>query len=410
MKLFKTPKETLMAVHAAGVAKGSMRFDRIFILGVMAGAYIALGAIAAQMVAGALPPSLASPGLKKLALAAIFPVGLCMVVIAGAELFTGNVMFEMVPALTLNIKWWKFIKNWSLSMLGNFVGGILIAGMFGYGASLFIDEPWRTYVRATADTKCGIVPRQVINGSIFYTVAVLDPATNMTTNVTGHNPRVAHPISWGEMLLRGMLCNWLVCLAVWLAVASEDITSKIISIYACISTFVLAGGEHAPANAYYVPVGIFYGAHCSFWRFLWYNLLPSTLGNIIGGSLFVACVQVWCYGTSDQLPKGPPPHEIWMRRKRAFARVKSKMRRVFHLPPGAPEEIVTETPSPASVTPIVAAAPINTASESPRSAPRLGRSSHPRLAHEDLAAPTSLLADHGPDIEMAPVPHQSSSV
>lgn len=225
VKLFKTPKETLRAIHSAGVAKSTTRVDRLMLLGFLAGAYIALGGAASIAVAGGLPqkisfaqtvvlndtlvsvPTVAEfkmPGLVRLAMALTFPAGLVLVVIAGAELFTGNVMYLLVPTATGSVKWWRFLLNWVVAYTMNFVGSIFVAGVLAYGSDLFEDEPWKTFCRTIAVTK------------VFK-------------------------YNWGALLLRGIGCNWLVCLALYLAIASEDVISKIASVWVCIGTFIMIG-------------------------------------------------------------------------------------------------------------------------------------------------------------------------
>ncbi len=109
------------------------------------------------------------------------------------------------------------------------------------------------------------------------------------------------------LLLKGIGCNWLVCLAVWLAVSSEDLTGKILGIWFPIMAFVAIGFEHSVANMYFIPAGIFYGAQVTWGQFLLNNLLPVTIGNVIGGAFFVGVVYWYLYGSPGESTKQPLP-------------------------------------------------------------------------------------------------------
>lgn len=208
---------------------------RLLLLGVLAGAFIAFAGVAASL-GGALAGKLAS--------AAIFPIGLTMVLLAGSELFTGNCLFLM-PLLRRDVTAAQVLRNWLLVYLGNLAGSVLVAFFVARAGTLSgITEA----VVATAAAKAGL--------------------------------------PFGTAFLRGVLCNFLVCLAVWMAFCAGSAGGKIASLFGPIFVFVLCGFEHSVANMYYIPAGIFLSANAEVtFAGLAQNLVPVTLGNLVGGCL-----------------------------------------------------------------------------------------------------------------------------
>ena len=235
-----TPKEIADAAIKVGNTKGKLTAMRAVLLGVFAGIFIALAGVAATF---------GNVYVGKLAGACIFPAGLIMVVIAGSELFTGNnLMF--VALLNKKLPFSKLLKNWSLVFLGNFLGAILVAILTVYGGTL------------------DSVSESVISVA--------------TTKVS---------LSFIEALFRGILCNFLVCIAVWMSFAADTVHGKAIAIFFPVMLFVLCGFEHSVANMYYIPAGMLEAVKTgatidglNIGTFLLNNLLPVTLGNIIGGA------------------------------------------------------------------------------------------------------------------------------
>lgn len=243
-----TPKEIADAAIKVGNTKGKLTAMRAVLLGVFAGIFIALAGVAATF---------GNVYVGKLAGACIFPAGLIMVVIAGSELFTGNnLMF--VALLNKKLPFSKLLKNWSLVFLGNFLGAILVAVLTVYGGTL------------------DSVSESVISAA--------------TTKVS---------LSFIEALFRGILCNFLVCIAVWMSFAADTVQGKAIAIFFPVMLFVLCGFEHSVANMYYIPAGMLEAVKTgatidglNIGTFLLNNLLPVTLGNIIGGAGMV-CAGYW---------------------------------------------------------------------------------------------------------------------
>lgn len=286
---FKVPSEIAKASIAAGCTKCTTARAKLLILGFLAGAYIAFGALLSEIVAGGLSNGtitaangdiwkIALPaGLVKLAAGAVFPVGLILVVIAGAELFTGNCLFAPISVLNRESSFKGLAINWALVYVANIIGSVFVAYFLAYKCGYFNAMPWAGWAATVANTKCGL----------DFTTA----------------------------FLRGVGCNWLVCLAIWLAISADDIIGKILAIWFPIMAFVTIGFEHSVANMFFIPLGLFaandpaiaanlatakvatgnlVGA-AGWYNFVVTNLIPVTLGNIVGAVLFVAVLYWYVY-------------------------------------------------------------------------------------------------------------------
>lgn len=231
--MLKTFAQAAEDYCAAAEKRVTQSLPRLLLLGALAGAFIAFAGVAAS-IGGALGGKLAS--------ATIFPIGLTMVLLAGSELFTGNCLFLM-PLLRRNITAGHMLRNWVAVYLGNLLGSVAVAFLV---------------------VQCG-----TLDGIAEAAVAAA---------VT----KAALP--FGVALLRGVLCNFLVCLAVWMAFCAQSAGGKVVSLFGPIFLFVLCGFEHSVANMYYIPAGIFLAENGEVtWLSLWQNLLPVTLGNMVGG-------------------------------------------------------------------------------------------------------------------------------
>jgi formate/nitrite transporter len=254
--LVATPPAGFEGAVAAGTKKANMPADKIFHLGVLSGCHIGFGAFL-MLTVGAACPGLAAtnPGLQKIILGAFgLPFGLFMTLMSGAELFTGNTALVTMAVLEDKADMGQLIKSWTASYAGNFVGSIVLAALVFLGGTL-------------------------VGGGASVAVA---------TAKTSHSFTVA--------LIRGILCNWLVCMAVYLASMAKDTAGKMVAIWFPISAFVALGLEHSVANMFIIPLGIFSGAAVSWKAFFLKNLLPVTLGNIIGGAVCVAAAFSMAYG------------------------------------------------------------------------------------------------------------------
>ena len=263
---FKSPKETTCSVDDIGCNKIGIEFGPLLTLSFLAGAFIAFGGLLAVIVGGGVPDiKAANPGLQKFIFGAVFPVGLMLVVVAGAELFTGNNASCVPAVLSKKAPWSGLARNWTVSYLGNFLGSIFVVIFLTYMTGLFASDPWLSSITGIAEAK------------------------------------VAQDF-W-PLFFKGVGCNWLVCLAVWLAIASDDVASKVLSIWFPIMAFVAIGFEHSIANMFFIPAGIMYGASVTWAEFFIVNLIPVTLGNIVGGALFVGGVYWYVYNRKKLLRK-----------------------------------------------------------------------------------------------------------
>ena len=243
----KSSSEILSNYEAVARNKTTLPVYKMILSGIFAGLFIALGGLGSQIA------SVAVGGTAgKVVGACVFPVGLFLVVTVGVELFTGN---RLLPAPWLNRKTTAvtmsgILKNWLLVYIGNFIGGLLLALAVFYG---HID---RMFDGALGDTMMSTAAAKMS----------LDPT---------------------EAVIKAILCNILVCLAVWVAMGSGSLGGKAVAVFAPVMLFVLCGFEHSIANMYFIPTGLCLGAEGDIGAFLLNNLLPVTIGNILGGALIV---------------------------------------------------------------------------------------------------------------------------
>jgi len=253
-KRFLTPAETIGAIIANGRRVLAQSLGRTFVLSLLAGFYISCGAQLATVVTSDAAAHFGN-GVARLLGGSVFSIGLMLVVICGSELFTGNSLLAS-SVLDGEISLGKMLENWGLVIVGNLLGAIFFAWMMAES------RLWE-------------------NGNVgAHAVNIATAKCNLSFEVA---------------FLRGVLCNWLVCLAVFMATAARDIPGKILACYVPIMTFVASGFEHSVANMYFIPSGLlikeaFPAADPSLtWaNFLVANLIPVTLGNIVGGVLFVS--------------------------------------------------------------------------------------------------------------------------
>jgi len=260
-KRFLTPLETTQLITDNGRRVLTQPLSRTWILSLLAGFYIAFGAELTTLVTSDTAQHFGI-GLSRLIGGSVFSLGLMLVVICGAELFTGNSLLTKA-ALQGQIPWYKIAENWGIVIVGNLVGSLFLAWLM-VASDLWQIGEVAEHAVTIATTKC--------------------------------------ELSFGVALVRGILCNWLVCLAVFMATAARDIPGKILACYAPIMAFVASGFEHSVANMYFIPTGLLLKAQLGLqipalnWsNFLFSNLLPVTLGNIIGGVVFVGFAYWFAY-------------------------------------------------------------------------------------------------------------------
>ena len=260
------PIDILEATVNAGVQKSNSSLKKLIILGILAGAYIAFAGLSSTLASYGLLAESTTFGLGKALAGTIFAGGLIMVVLAGAELFTGNSLITLA-VLEKQATITQMAKNLVVVYISNFIGAIIIVAI-AYHIDLF----------SVGDGLMGAI-----------TVKTAVSKVNMT---------------FSKGLLSGILCNWLVCLAVWCATGGKTTIDKVGAIFFPIWIFVICGFEHCVANMYFIPAGIFASSNQAFielsgvgaealanlnWAGMFINnMLPVTIGNILGGSIFVA--------------------------------------------------------------------------------------------------------------------------
>jgi formate/nitrite transporter len=260
-----SPAQMAGRVQAAGTAKGNLDAVSTFVLAVLAGAFIALGAVFYTFV---VHDSTLSLGMTKLIGGVVFSLGLILVIIAGAELFTGNSLL-VLACVSRKITLLQLLRNWTIVFVGNFVGAlsmVLMIALSGHWAG-----------------------NPTLSGKVL---AIANAKVNL---------------GFTQALMLGILCNILVCLAVWLCFSGRSVTDKILAIIFPITAFVALGFEHSVANMYFIPAGLVVKAdpatletaadlsRLTVAGFIQYNLIPVTIGNIIGGGFFVAAVYWFVY-------------------------------------------------------------------------------------------------------------------
>jgi len=257
-----------------GAAKSRMPAGRMFALAVLAGAFIAFGALFSTIALAGTAGHVAY-GPSRLLAGLVFSLGLVLVVVGGAELFTGNNLLVMAWAAR-RIRARALLRNWAIVYAGNFVGAVAVA--------------WVVYRSGHYRSGTSAVGQEA-----------LDIAAAKTA------------LSFEEAFWRGVLANVLVCLAVWLCFSARSVVDKIVAVVLPVSAFVAAGFEHSIANMYFIPVALFVkaGAPKAFWseagstpgdygdltwgQFLRDNLVPVTLGNVVGGAALVGLVYAFVY-------------------------------------------------------------------------------------------------------------------
>jgi formate transporter FocA len=267
------PAEMAARAEQAGVKKAHLDGVAMFVLAVLAGAFIALGAVVSTTVvagAGSLPF-----GIVRLIAGFVFSLGLILVIVGGAELFTGNTLI-LIAWASGKVPTRVLLWSWGVVYVGNLVGALATVLL------IFVSE-------------------QYTFGQGAVGLAALGTAAAKTQ------------LGWLQAAALGVLCNALVCLAVWLTFSARTTTDRIVAIVPPITAFVAAGFEHSIANMYFVPIGLLIraGAPTDFWAaigrtaadyptltwsaFVAGNLIPVTLGNIVGGGVLVGAVYWFVY-------------------------------------------------------------------------------------------------------------------
>ncbi len=255
---FKTPQEASAAAVVSGMRKANLSWDRALVGGFLGGAYIAFGSLVAIAVSSGLAPATWGT-LPTLFTGAVFTLGLVLVVVAGAELLTGNMALLPIALLRRRITVAQLGVNFGLVLVGNLLGSLFVAYFLAY----------KTGIIGASASAAG-------SAGLEHTRAV---AVALGKGVTETNT---------EIFLRAIGCNWLVCLAIWMAYSAEDIGGKILAIFFPITAFVAMGFDHVVANMFFLPLGHFIGTPGLTWGHVLNNLVLAFLGNLVGAGFFVA--------------------------------------------------------------------------------------------------------------------------
>ena len=239
-KRYVSPAEVCGNFLAVGERKAALPLDKMLVMAVLAGAFIALAGVASTW-GSMLVENLS---LRRLIAGCVFPAGLAMVVLTGTELFTGNCLMS-IALLDKRITLPAMLRNWCVVYVGNFIGAAAVAAMAVWGG--------------------------VFAGKEEFLVSAA----------------MGKMMPVEQAVFRGILCNILVCLGVLMAAAATDAGGKVVSLFFPVAAFVMAGYEHSVANMYYLTAGVLAGADLSAADIVLRNLLPVTVGNIIGGAVIL---------------------------------------------------------------------------------------------------------------------------
>jgi formate/nitrite transporter len=264
-----SPREIAQRVHDLCETKSRLSLLQLSMLGMLAGAFIGLGALYSVLVLS--DASLGFAASRVLG-GVVFSLGLLLVVVAGAELFTGNNLLAMAWAdgcmSTRDV-----LTNWVVVCLANFVGAVGLAAI--------------VYLSGHTAMNGGLV------GETYLAIAAAKSSLSLT-----------------EAFFRGLLCNVLVCMAVWMTLAGRSVADKFIAIVFPISAFVAAGFEHSIANMYLFPLAMMLQASAGLpleYAWLWRNLVPVIAGNLVGGSVLVALVYYVIYRRGERTTSSLEP-------------------------------------------------------------------------------------------------------
>jgi formate/nitrite transporter len=252
----REPREMAQVAAETGAKKTHRTWDRVLVSAFLAGAYIAFGALVAITVSSGLNPATWGT-LPTLFMGAAFTLGLVLVLIAGSDLATGNMMLVPLSAMRGKIGMGDVARNLTLVLLGNLVGALFVAFFLAVQTGVIGD--------AGADGSSGLT---------------YDRLAQIAVGKLDHT-------AW-ETFLRGVGCNWLVCLAVWMSLAATSVSGKILALFFPIMAFVAMGFDHVVANMFFLPAAVFTGVPGVGWGDTVVNWLLAGAGNLVGAVIFVA--------------------------------------------------------------------------------------------------------------------------
>jgi formate/nitrite transporter len=263
----REPLEMAQVAAETGAKKVHRTWDRVLVSAFLAGAYISFGALVAITVSSGLDPA-AWGTLPTLFMGAAFTLGLVLVLIAGSDLATGNMMLVPLGAMRGRIGMADVVRNLTLVLLGNLVGALVVAFFLAVQTKVIGDS-----------------------GSEGGALLTYERLVSIADGKTGHT-------AW-ETFLRGVGCNWLVCLAVWMSLAATSVSGKILAVFFPVMAFVAMGFDHVVANMFFLPAAIWAGVPGVGWGDAVGNWLLAGAGNLVGAVVFVA-TSYWYLFLRDQ--------------------------------------------------------------------------------------------------------------
>jgi formate/nitrite transporter len=264
----REPQEMAQVAVETGAKKTHRTWDRVLVSAFLAGAYISFGALVAITVSSGLDPETWGT-LPTLFMGAAFTLGLVLVIIAGSDLATGNMMLVPMSAMRGKIGVADVVRNLTLVLVGNLIGAVFVA-----------------YFLAV---QTGVIGHSGASGNAGLTYERLASIASAKASGETH---------W-QVFLRGVGCNWLVCLAVWMSLAAKSVSGKILAIFFPIMAFVAMGFDHVIANMFFIPAAIWAGVPDIGWDDALMNWLLAGLGNLVGAVVFVA-TSYWYLFLKDQ--------------------------------------------------------------------------------------------------------------
>jgi len=262
---FKTPPQASEAAVVSGVSKAAQSWDKVLVGSFLAGAYIAFGGLLAISVSSGLNPKTWGT-LPTLFTGATFSLGLILVVIAGSELLTGNMALVPIAVFRRKVSALSMTRNFALVAVGNLVGSVVVAYFLAIKTGVIGSHGAMSgSAQLTYERLAGIAKAKAITESDY------------------------------QIFLRAVGCNWLVCLAVWLALAADDIAGKVLGIFFPITAFVAMGFDHVVANMFFLPAAYYAGVPGITWTNILNNWLFAGIGNLVGAAVFVAAAYYYIH-------------------------------------------------------------------------------------------------------------------
>ncbi|KAF4432644.1 formate transporter [Fusarium acutatum] len=259
-----SPPETCQLMTQSGIAKAELPWADLIIKSFFGGIFISLGSLFDLIVAGGAPGLRESnPSLITLLAAFTFPIGFVLDILTNVELVTSNMAVMMYTTLQRKTSLYDLAKNWVVCYIFNLAGCLFFTGVLAWWSDTLNSDAMSSYAVTQAEQRVNI--------------------------------------NWWFNFTRGIGCNWLVGLAVYLATSSKDNLSKIVGIWIPIWAFVALGYQHSVANFFLVPIGMFYGTNFGVGKFIYQSTIPVTLGNIVGGAVMTGAFLWFLYGRDDTL-------------------------------------------------------------------------------------------------------------